>query len=153
MEITIKGTEKEIAALVLEIQERRSRPDGKAIRESICNALERNIQELKDRKIWPDAEKPIAGPVDKALAAKLAEGAAKREQRTKKLVEEYPWNLRLYVRDKRSGKTHLVGSDVHDRLYVDGDGFVQYENLQNGDGTMLEPIGGYEFVPTPEEEL
>lgn len=137
MEIIINGTEKEIAALVLAVQDRQNVAEAVTPYES-------------------DPAKPFiteSAKADKALAAKLAEGAAKREQRTKKLVEEYPWNLRLYVRDKRSGKTHLVGSDVHDRLYVDGDGFVQYENLQNGDGTMLEPIGGYEFVPTPEEEL
>lgn len=137
MEITIKGTEKEIAALVLAMQ------DQQRVAEAVTS-------------YESDPAKPFitdSALADKALAAKLAEMAAKREQRTKKLVEEYPWNLRLYIRDKHSGETHLIGINVHDRLYVDGDGFVQYENLQNGDGTMLEPIGGYEFVPTPEEEL
>ncbi len=150
MEITIKGTEKEITAFVLAVQDWRSGKDRKGI---INNEFERRIQELKERLYAADVELHEVAKNDKALAAKLAEMAAKREQRTKKLVEEYPWNLRLYIRDKHSGETHLIGSDVHDRLYVDGDGFVQYENLQNGDGTMLEPIGGYEFVPTPEEEL
>ena len=124
MEITIKGTEKEIAALVLAMQ------DQQRVAEAVTS-------------YESDPSKPFI--TDSALA----EMAAKREQRTKKLVEEYPWNLRLYIRDKHSGETHLIGINVHDRLYVDEDGFVQYENLQNGDGTM----SGYEFVPTPEEEL
>lgn len=146
MEITIKGTEKEITAFVLAVQDWRSGKDRKGI---INNEFERRIQELKERLYAADVELHEVAKNDKALAAKLAEMAAKREQRTKKLVEEYPWNLRLYIRDKHSGETHLIGINVHDRLYVDEDGFVQYENLQNGDGTM----SGYEFVPTPEEEL
>lgn len=150
MEIIINGTEKEIAALVLAVQDWRSGKDRKGI---INNEFERRIQELKERLYAADVELHEVAKNDKALAAKLADMAAKREQRTKKLVEEYPWNLRLYIRDKRSGETHLIGSDVHDRLYVGGDGIVRYENLQNGDGTMISPGGGYEFVPTPEEEL
>lgn len=144
MTITIDGNAKEIAALVLAIQDRQSVAEAVTPYESDPAKPFITDSALLDEALAAN---------DKALAAKLADMAAERERRTKKLVEDYPWNLRLYIRDKRSGKTHLVGSDVHDRLYVDGDGFVQYENMQNGDGTMLEPIGGYEFVPTPEEEL
>lgn len=150
MEITIKGTEKEITALVLAVQDWRSGKDRKGI---INNEFERRIQELKERLYAADVELHEVAKNDKTLAAKLAEMAERREQRTKKILEEYPWNLRLYIRDKRSGETHLIGSDVHDRLFVNKCGRVIYENMQNGDGTMIGPICGYEFVPTPEEEL
>ena len=29
----------------------------------------------------------------------------------------------------------MVGTDVHDRLYLDANGIIQYSNLQNGGGT------------------
>lgn len=67
----------------------------------------------------------------------------------------------LYVRDKATGRVHRIGSDKHDGLWVDEEGTVHYENLQNGDGCGAEsrqdPLAGYEFVPsdfgTPDGEL
>lgn len=48
----------------------------------------------------------------------------------------------IYVRDKQTGYIHIVGTDQHDRLYLDDNGNIQYMNLQNG-GTTEED---YEFV-------
>ena len=48
----------------------------------------------------------------------------------------------IYVKDKEIGYIHIVGTDQHDRLYLDDDGNIQYMNLQNG-GTTEED---YEFV-------
>ena len=48
----------------------------------------------------------------------------------------------IYVKDKETGYIHIVGTDQHDRLYLDDDGNIQYMNLQNG-GTTEED---YEFV-------
>lgn len=56
----------------------------------------------------------------------------------------------IYVRDRFTGITHRVGTDENDRLFVDGSGIVQYENIQNGCRTMAgeegEDKAGYEFV-------
>ena len=52
----------------------------------------------------------------------------------------------VYVRDKLHGGIHKVGSNPHDHLYVDSDGQVCYENMQNGDGTGDGDEYGYEFV-------
>lgn len=41
----------------------------------------------------------------------------------------------LYVKDKQSNIIHMVGTDSHDRLYLDIEGNIQYSNLQNGGGT------------------
>lgn len=41
----------------------------------------------------------------------------------------------IYVKDKQSNIIHMVGTDSHDRLYLDIDGNIQYSNLQNGGGT------------------
>lgn len=38
----------------------------------------------------------------------------------------------IYVRDKYTGYIHIVGTDKHDRLYLDDSGNIQYLNLQNG---------------------
>jgi hypothetical protein len=58
----------------------------------------------------------------------------------------------LYVRDKSTGKTHKVGSDMHDGLWVDSNGTVHYQNLQNGDGCNAnshnDTYAGYEFMPS-----
>ena len=48
----------------------------------------------------------------------------------------------IYVRDKDTGYIHIVGTDQHDRLYLDDSGNIQYLNLQNGGSTE----GDYEFV-------
>lgn len=44
--------------------------------------------------------------------------------------------IELFVKDKDTGTIHRVGDDVHDSLYVDENGYVQYYNMQNGCGTM-----------------
>lgn len=58
----------------------------------------------------------------------------------------------LYVRDKSTGKIHKVGSDMHDGLWVDSNGTVHYQNLQNGDGCNAnshnDKFAGYEFMPS-----
>ncbi len=128
----------------------------------------RKKAEKRDSKNAAEAE--IASIIRET--AKRGENRAAREAK----MEEYPWNLRLYIRDKSNGETHLIGTDVHDRLYVGSDGIVRYENMQNGCGTeytspitidvrgvygdrceyllhCLKSVGEYEFVPTPDDEL
>lgn len=41
----------------------------------------------------------------------------------------------LYVKDNTSDIIHMVGTDSHDRLYLDENGNIQYSNLQSGGGT------------------
>lgn len=41
----------------------------------------------------------------------------------------------LYVKDISSDVIHMVGTDAHDRLYLDANGSIQYLNLQSGGGT------------------
>lgn len=48
----------------------------------------------------------------------------------------------IYVKDKETGYIHIVGTDQHDRLYLDDNGNIQYMNLQNCGTTE----GDYEFV-------
>ena len=48
----------------------------------------------------------------------------------------------IYVRDYCTKCIHMVGTNQHDRLYLDDSGNIQYMNLQNG-GTTEED---YEFV-------
>ena len=48
----------------------------------------------------------------------------------------------IYVKDKETGYIHIVGTDQHDRLYLDDDGNIQYMNLKNCGTTE----GDYEFV-------
>lgn len=52
----------------------------------------------------------------------------------------------IYVRDYCTKCIHMVGTNEHDRLYLDDEGHVQYLNLQNGCGTPTE----YDFVLDPE---
>lgn len=47
----------------------------------------------------------------------------------------------IFVRDKETGYIHIVGTDQHDRLYLDDNGNIQYLNLQNGGTTE----GNYEY--------
>ena len=49
--------------------------------------------------------------------------------------------IRLWVKDMYSGSVHEVGTNRHDSLVV-WDGRLEYENLQNGDGTCGD---GYRF--------
>lgn len=49
----------------------------------------------------------------------------------------------VYVRDKETGAIHQVGTNIHDYLFTDETGAVQYENLQNGGGTPEM----FEFMP------
>lgn len=58
-------------------------------------------------------------------------------------VPMHPLSL-VKVRDKGTGKEHIVGSDTHDLLLVEEDGSISYMNLQNGEGTG--PESCYEFV-------
>ena len=48
---------------------------------------------------------------------------------------EYFCLLALYVKDISSDVIHMVGTDAHDRLYLDANGNIQYLNLQSGGGT------------------
>ena len=41
----------------------------------------------------------------------------------------------IYVTDKLTGCTHAVGTDPHDRLYIDEHGRIQYMNIQCMTGT------------------
>ena len=58
----------------------------------------------------------------------------------------------FYVRDKRNNAIHRVGDDRHDSIWVDMDGTLHYQNLQNGDGcssdSHKDDRQGYEFVPS-----
>ena len=62
--------------------------------------------------------------------------------------------INLWVRDKRDGKVHQVGTDVHDSIVGMGKGYPCYYNLQNGDGTPMsgedESEFGYEWVEPPD---
>lgn len=49
----------------------------------------------------------------------------------------------IFVYDKDLKDVHAVGTNQHDRLYLDEDGHIQYANLQNGEGTKF---GTYKFV-------
>lgn len=73
----------------------------------------------------------------------------------------------IYVRDKYSGTIHRVGDNAHDELWVDRNGTLFYNNMQNGDGCMAyksvnqaktehnpdEYQFGYEFVPMMDGEM
>lgn len=37
----------------------------------------------------------------------------------------------IYVKDRQTGYIHIVGTDQHDRLYLDDSGNIQYMNLQS----------------------
>lgn len=56
--------------------------------------------------------------------------------------QNYLKAILIYVKDKATGYIHIVGTDQHDRLYLDDDGNIQYLNLQSGGTTD----GDYEFV-------
>lgn len=105
----------------------------------ILDCIRRGAVEPERRSHSPDAE----------IAAQMAAAA----ERHKKAVRSIPLFIRLHIRDLDTGKVHLIGTSVHDRLYVDEDGAVQYENLQNGGSTAFgaEKKHSYEFVATEED--
>lgn len=51
----------------------------------------------------------------------------------------------IRIKDKHSGRVHIVGTDSHDTLYVGNDGQLHYSNLQNGDGSGADDRYGYIF--------
>ena len=52
--------------------------------------------------------------------------------------------INLWVKDKRSGRIHQVGTEIHDSvLFLDGE--VIYENLQSSASTLDD----YEWVAPP----
>lgn len=57
--------------------------------------------------------------------------------------------INLWVKDKRSGTIHQVGTDVHDSLNFIGEKVVYY-NLQNGCGAGFGEEDGYEWVDPPD---
>ena len=57
--------------------------------------------------------------------------------------------INLWVKDKRDGHIHQVGTDVHDSVVFLG-GEPRYYNLQNGDGTGEGDEYGYEWVEPPD---
>lgn len=60
------------------------------------------------------------------------------------------WFPMLWLRDTTDGTEHLYGTDVHDSLYLDHEGNLQYHNMQNGEGTGRD--GDYEFVDHSDRE-
>ena len=54
----------------------------------------------------------------------------------------------LYIKDLRTGKVRLYGTNSHDSLHISEDGTcLSYENLQNGDGSLY---GEYRLCDNPE---
>jgi hypothetical protein len=51
----------------------------------------------------------------------------------------------IVVKYKETGHEHIVGTDVHDNMYLSEKGGLQYRNLQNGAGTEFGE-DGYEFA-------
>ena len=61
--------------------------------------------------------------------------------------------LKLWIKDKCTGRVREYGSNHHDCLIVDRYGRIKYYNLQNGGGTGFGADSEYEFVPDPEDEF
>jgi hypothetical protein len=55
----------------------------------------------------------------------------------------------IIVNDKQGGGKHIVGTDVHDHLYLTSMG-IAYENYHNGEGTAFG--GDYEFSELEKDE-
>lgn len=54
----------------------------------------------------------------------------------------------LYIKDLRTGKVRLYGTNSHDSLRISEDGTcLSYENLQNGEGSLY---GEYRLCDNPE---
>lgn len=57
--------------------------------------------------------------------------------------------INLWVKDKRDGTIHQVGTDVHDSIeFIDGK--VVYINMQSLCGTGADDPDGYEWVKPPD---
>lgn len=54
----------------------------------------------------------------------------------------------IKVKDKHSGREHILGTDTHDQLFIDDEtGGIQYLNLQNMCGTKIyDDESEYDFV-------
>jgi hypothetical protein len=61
--------------------------------------------------------------------------------------------VKLFIRDKSTGKVREYGTNRHDSLIVDPDGRIKYFNLQNGCGTGYGEYSEYEFVPDQDNEF
>lgn len=64
------------------------------------------------------------------------------------------FNLKLpkiKVRDKCTGEEFFIGHDIHDHLYIDENGALQYINVQGMSWTEYDDAT-YEFVPCFEDE-
>lgn len=55
--------------------------------------------------------------------------------------------VRLFIKDKSSGKVHEYGTDKHDSLYI-VKGTIKYSNMQN----LCDSPHTYEFVHNPAKE-
>ena len=53
----------------------------------------------------------------------------------------------IRIKDTDNGREHIVGTDTHDSLYINGNGRIAYTNLQNGGGLD----DWYEFVGSQSE--
>lgn len=65
--------------------------------------------------------------------------------------------IRLWVKDMTNGRVHEVGTDRHDSLLIWG-GRLEYQNLQNGDGTgdgyrFCNAAGETELYPTDSPDI
>ena len=52
----------------------------------------------------------------------------------------------IYIKDKYTNEIRAVGTNHHDRLFLDEEGVIHYVNLQNGCGTGIGEGYEYEFV-------
>ena len=63
----------------------------------------------------------------------------------------------FFVREKRTGKTHRVGDDPNDAIWVDNNGLLHYRNLKTGEGcwsnSRLTEKMAYEFLPSRYGEI
>lgn len=105
--------------------------------------------------VYPNAfadlvEEPEISEEEREQVEKEREERAKaRERHCNTKVMPYCFPM-IWIKDKYTGAEHLYGTDSHDSLWIDGDGSLQYYNLQNGDGTG--EGGGYEFVDHSDDE-
>lgn len=64
----------------------------------------------------------------------------------------------MKIRDNETGEVFEYGTNIHHALRISGNGgYLTFENLQNGDGSLKSGDGGYSFVlddgKTPEESI
>ena len=60
--------------------------------------------------------------------------------------------LKLWIRDKTTGKVREYGTNHHDSLIVDESGRIRYLNLQNCCGSGFGPDSEYDIVPNPDDK-